>query len=144
MYAVDELVEQARRYVGSPGIAIDYAGAGRLVVSGVSDDEAIRQKVRRMGEDLHPSVIVSDKVQYRPAPTRDANADLRAQWAVWQQMLPARLVSITESGDGLRSIQLANGSRYYEGSVLKSGAELRRIDADGLELFGGTPVPQKK
>ena len=144
VYAVNELIEQARRYVGAPGIAIDYVGEGRLVVSGASDDENIRQKLRRMGEDLHPSVIVSDKVQYRPGPVADPNADLRTQWAMWQQMLPARLVSITESEDGMRSIQLANGSRYYEGSVLKSGAELRRIDAGGIELFGGTPAPSKK
>ena len=49
------------------------------------------------------------------------------------------MVSITEDGNGLRHIQLSNGSRYYEGSVLRSGAELKRIDADGLVLSGGVP-----
>ena len=51
----------------------------------------------------------------------------------------ARMVSITEDSNGLRHIQLSNGNRYYEGSVLRSGAELKSIDADGLVLSGGTP-----
>ncbi|HKX43118.1 MAG TPA: forkhead-associated protein, partial [Burkholderiaceae bacterium] len=137
VYAADELVEQARRFVGAPGVAVGYAGKGRLVLSGTADDEAVREKVRRLGEELYPAVMVSDKVQYRPAPAVDKEAALRAQWAAWQELLPARLVGITEGDDGLRSIQLANGNRYYEGSVLKSGAELQRIDANGLVLSGG-------
>ena len=141
VYAADELVEQARRYVGAPGVAVGYAGKGRLVLSGTADDDGVRQKVRRLGEELYPAVMLSDKVQYRPAPAPDAQAAQRAQWAAWQELLPARLVSITESGDGLRSIQLANGNRYYEGSVLKSGAELQHIDADGLVLSGGKTAP---
>jgi len=141
VYAADELVEQARRYVGAPGIAVGYAGKGRLVLSGTADDDGVRQKVRRLGEELYPAVMLSDKVQYRPAPAPDAQAAQRAQWAAWQELLPARLVSITEGDDGLRSIQLANGNRYYEGSVLKSGAELQHIDAEGLVLSGGKTAP---
>jgi type III secretion system YscD/HrpQ family protein len=141
VHAADELVEQARRYVGAAGVAVGYAGKGRLVLSGTADDEAVRVKVRRLGEDLYPAVLLSDKVEYRPPPPVDKDAALRAQWAAWQELLPARLVGITEGEDGMRSIQLANGSRYYEGSVLKSGAELRHIDAGGLVLGGGVPKP---
>ena len=144
VYAADELVEQARRYVGAPGVAVGYAGKGRLVLSGTADDDGVRQKVRRLGEELYPAVMLSDKVQYRPAPAPDPQAAQRAQWTAWQELLPARLVSITEGGDGLRSIQLANGNRYYEGSVLKSGAELQHIDADGLVLSGGKAAPANK
>jgi type III secretion protein D len=43
----------------------------------------------------------------------------------------------------MRHIQLANGSRYYEGSVLRSGAELTRIEADGLVVSGG-PAAKKQ
>jgi hypothetical protein len=143
VFAADELVEQARRYLGTPGVAVNYAGAGRLVLSGASDNDALHEKVRRLGEDLHPAVMVSDKVQYRPAPPSDKDAAARTQWAAWQELLPARLVSITEGSDGMRSIQLANGNRYYEGSVLKSGAELQRIDAGGLVLSGGKPGAPK-
>ena len=74
---------------------------------------------------------------YKRQPAPDREAALRAQWAAWQELLPARLVGITEGEDGLRSIQLANGSRYYEGSVLKSGAELQHIEADGLVINSG-------
>ena len=143
VHSAEDMVEQARRYVADPGVAVTYAGQGRLVLTGTVEDASVRQKIRRLGEDLHPSVLVSDKVQYREKPQReDKDADLRAQWAGWQSVLPARMVSITEDGNGLRHIQLANGSRYYEGSVLKSGAELKRIDADGLVLSGGVPNPK--
>jgi type III secretion system YscD/HrpQ family protein len=137
--SADEMIEQARRFISDPGVSVAYAGHGRLVVSGVSEDENLRQQVRRLTEDLHPTVLVSDKVQYRTkaAARGDDGERARAQWAAWQSVLPGRLVGITEDGNGLRHIQLANGSRYYEGAVLRSGAELTRIDADGLVLRGG-------
>ena len=143
VHSAEDMVEQARRYVGDPGVAVTYTGQGRLVLTGTVEDAAVRQKIRRLGEDLHPSVLVSDKVQYREKPkAENKDDDVRAQWDNWQSVLPARMVSITEDGNGLRHIQLSNGNRYYEGSVLRSGAELKSIDADGLVLSGG--VPNKK
>ena len=140
VHSAEDMVEQARRYVGDPGVAVTYAGQGRLVLTGTVEDSAVRQKIRRLGEDLHPSVLVSDKVQYREKSQPDnAGADQRARWDAWQSVLPARMVGITDDGSGLRHIQLSNGSRYYEGSVLKSGAELKQIDANGLVLSGGVP-----
>lgn len=135
--AADEMVEQARRYIGDPGIALTYAGKGMLVVSGTADDDGARQKIRRLGEDLRPNVLVSDRVQYRPPRPKDNTADAAAQWSAWQALLPSRLVSITEDGSGMRYLQLANGTRYYEGAVLRSGAELTAIDIDGLTVQGG-------
>jgi type III secretion protein D len=144
--SAEEMVEQARRFVSDPGVTIAYAGSGRLVVSGTVEDDAVRQQIRRLSEDLHPMVLVSDKVTYRPKTARsnDEGADARAQWAAWQNMLPARMVGITEDANGLKHIQLANGTRYYEGALLKSGAELTRIDADGLVLSGGQPPKDRK
>jgi type III secretion protein D len=140
VHSAEDMVEQARRYVGDPGVAVTYAGQGRLVLTGTVEDSAVRQKIRRLGEDLHPSVLVSDKVQYREKAQPDnAGAERRAQWDAWQSVLPARMVGITDDGSGLRHIQLSNGNRYYEGSVLKSGAELKQIDANGLVLSGGVP-----
>ncbi|REM27290.1 forkhead-associated protein, partial [Mycobacterium tuberculosis] len=70
---------------------------------GTVEDAAVRQKIRRLGEDLHPSVLVSDKVQYREKPAAEPKeTDLRTQWDGWQSVLPARMVSITEDGNGLR------------------------------------------
>ncbi|MBL0728165.1 FHA domain-containing protein [Piscinibacter sp. HJYY11] len=137
VHAAEDMVEQARRYVGDPGVAVTYAGQGRLVLSGTVEDSAVRQKIRRLGEDLHPHVLVSDKVQYREKPVTEAS-NAKQQWDGWQSVLPARMVSITEDENGLRHIQLANGSRYYEGAVLRSGQELKRIGADGLVL-GANP-----
>ncbi|MBX3621594.1 MAG: forkhead-associated protein [Rhizobacter sp.] len=143
--SADDMIEQARRFVSDPGVTIAYAGQGRLVVSGTVEDEAVRQQIRRLGEDLHPMVLVSDKVTYRPRPVRDdGGAEARAQWEAWQNVLPARMVGITEDASGLKYIQLANGNRYYEGALLRSGAELKRIDADGLVLSGGEPPKERK
>ena len=141
--AVDDLVEQARRYLGNPALGVSYAGKGQLVVSGASDDDALRQRVARLAEDLHPEVLVSDRVSWRPAPPPDREAALRAHWEAWQGALPARLVGITEDEAGLRSIQLADGTRYYEGAPLKSGAQLAHIGADGLVLEGGPHADTK-
>jgi len=143
VHAAEDIVEQARRYVSDPGIAMTYAGQGRLVVSGAAEDEAVRQKIRRLAEDLHPAVLVSDQVQIRPKAQPDrAGEQQRAQWDAWQSVLPSRMVSITEDDSGMSYIQLANGSRYYEGSVLKSGAELKRIEAEGLVVAPGKGGPR--
>ena len=143
VHAAQDMVEQARRFIGDPGVAVSYAGQGRLVVSGTADDEVVRHRVRRLVEDLHPTVLVTDKVTYQEKPTR-RESDGTAQWAAWQKILPARMVGITDDGNGLRHIQLSNGSRYYEGSVLRSGAELKRIDTDSLVLSGDGPIPDEE
>ena len=143
VHAAEDIVEQARRYVGDPGISMTYAGHGRLVVGGTAEDEAVRQKIRRLADDLHPAVLVSDQVQVRPRPQADRTAEQqRAQWDAWQGVLPSRMVSITQDASGMSYIQLANGGRYYEGTVLKSGAELKRIEADGLVVSPGREVPR--
>jgi type III secretion system YscD/HrpQ family protein len=134
--AVEEILEQARRYVNAPEVQVAYVGQGRLVMSGNADDDAVRTRIRRLGEDLHPTVTVSDRVVYGELPQRAHEADLRSQWDSWQSLLPARLVSITEDGNGTRHIQLANGSRYYEGAMLRPGLELKRIDGDGMVVTG--------
>lgn len=143
VHTAEDMVEQARQYVSDPGVAIAYAGRGRLVISGTVDDDAVREKVRRLAEDLHPNVLVSDKLRYLPKPQKEED-DTSARWAAWQNILPARMVGITDDGNGLRHIQLSNGSRYYEGSVLRSGAELKRIETDSLVLSGGKDAQQQE
>jgi type III secretion protein D len=92
--------------------------------------------------------LVTDRVNYHDdAPVRDGSrrapaqaaqaAAQAAQWAAWQAELPARIVGVTEDGNGSRYIQLANGSRYYEGSVLRSGTRLDRIEASHPQLGTG-------
>ena len=137
----DDLVEQAMRYVDDPGVAISYAGHGRLVASGSARDDAVRTRLHRLSEELHPLAMLSDKVAYRAAaPAAPAASEASsAQWNAWQDLLPSRLVGITEDDDGLSYIQLANGNRYYEGSMLKPGVELQRIDRNGLVVARNQP-----
>jgi type III secretion protein D len=140
----DEIVEQARRYVDVPGISVAYEGHGRLVFTGSTEDASVRARIARLADDLHPTVIVADHVNVLAPSKQAGDARLADQWAEWQKLLPARVVGITEDADGTRHIQLADGSRYYEGAVLRSGAELKHIDADGLELAGGAKAePQR-
>ena len=145
VHAVDEVVEQARRYLGNSAIAMSYQGQGRIVMSGVSDDPALRKRIRQLGEDLQPAVLVTDRVRYRDdAVARDGtrrsgtqSAQAAQQWAALQAELPARIVGVTDDGNGGRYIQLANGHRYYEGSVLRSGTRLDRIDSSQLQPGAG-------
>lgn len=126
VHSVDDLLDQARRFVSDPGVAVAYVGRGRLVVSGKSESLELQEKIHRLGEDLHPAVLVSDKVQYPAVPLAKA-PEQRDAWSDWQRSLPSRMVSITQDSGGLRYIQLADGSLYFEGSPLKSGAELKRV-----------------
>jgi len=141
--AADEIIEQARRYIADPSVAIKYTGQGRLVVSGAAGDASLRERIRRLAEDLHPTVLVTDRVHYPPGTEAKLDADGRTQWAALQALLPARVVSITDDGNGNRYLQLANGSRYYEGAMLRSGAELKRIEADSVVVSGADTLKEK-
>jgi type III secretion protein D len=108
------------------------------------DDESVRGKLLRLSEDLYPTVQVSDKVQYVPRPVRPraVQEEPRESLQSWQRLLPSPLVSITQDEDGLSHIQLANGTRYYEGAVLRPGVVLAHIGADRVTVRGGTePLP---
>jgi type III secretion protein D len=137
---VEAVVEQARRFVADPGVAVNYGGKGRLVLSGATENAAVQERIQRLAEDFHPAVLVSDKVQYRPK-KQEASGEPNSLWANWQSLLPSRVVSITEDAEGMRHIQLANGHRYYEGALLKSGAELKLVTPNELVIApqGGTP-----
>lgn len=133
VHAADQIVEQAQRYINEPDISVDYAGAGRLVVSGTSNNGAIHDKVARLSADLRSVVAVVDEVESnkRPRPT-GVTTRSSSELAQWKGSLPAEMVGLTEYSNGMRYIQLSNGQRYYEGATLKSGDELVNIEADHL------------
>lgn len=135
----ETLVERARLFVADPAIAITYGGNGKLLLSGATDSAALQNKIARLAEDLHPAVKVHDRVHYRPRAS-EPGRDAQSLWTHWQELLPARIVSITAGAEGMRHIQLANGQRLYEGALLKSGARLERITTDELVIAPeGTP-----
>ena len=135
--SADEVVEQATRFLADPGIAVSYQGKGRLLVSGTARDESVRERIRHLGSELHPDMLVTSQVA-----VRDVVEVPRPQAALdWKDHLPARLVSITSSPGGMRYLQLANGARYFEGAMLKSGVEIKRIEADGTVILSGEPRP---
>lgn len=130
VHAADDLAEQARRYLNEPDLSVDYAGQGRLVVSGVTTNEAVHDKVSRLGADLRSVVAVVDEVESERS--KSSPLKNRSDLSEWQGSLPAQMVGLTEMPNGMRHIQLSNGKRYYEGSTLKSGDELVNIEADHL------------
>lgn len=138
--SADDLIEHIQRYLDEPGVGIAYQGQGRVLLSGTADPLGGRDKVKRLTEDLHPGVLVTDRIDYRETADNRRRQVRDGQMENWQGVFPARVVSITEDGAGKRSVQLANGSRYFEGAVLKNGAEIERIDADGVVLRD-SPVP---
>jgi type III secretion system YscD/HrpQ family protein len=136
--SADDVVDQATRYLAEPGVAVSYQGKGRLLVTGTARDEAVRERIGHLSAELHPDVLVVSQVRVRDnveAPKPRAASD-------WRDHLPAKLVSITSGRGGMRYIQLANGARYYEGAVLKSGAEIKRIEADGTVVVTEPPVAE--
>lgn len=139
--SADDLLEQARRFVGEPAVTFSYAGQGRLVAAGVVEDDAVRRQLRLLSEDLYPVALVADKVTVQPKSARPRPADLPPPAPAWKELLPARVVGISRDAQGVKHLQLADGSRYYEGATLKSGAELRRIDADSLVVAGAAAAP---
>ncbi|MNT22016.1 hypothetical protein D3C72_1573820 [compost metagenome] len=115
-----------------------------MLLTGTADPVGGRDKVKRVIEDLHPGVLVSDKIDYRETADSKRRQLREGRMENWQGVFPARVVSITEDGNGTRSVQLANGARYFEGAVLKNGAEIERIDADGVVLKDSPVPPQAR
>ncbi len=133
VHAADEIVEQAHRYLNDPDISVNYAGQGRLVVSGTTTNDAIHDKVARLGADLRSVIAIVDDVESgRRSKTKSVIKKNSSELAEWQNSLPSQMVGLTEFTNGMRHIQLSNGRRYYEGATLKSGDELVNIEADHL------------
>ena len=136
VHVAEDLVEQATRFIGDPSVSVMYAGKGRLMAAGSVEGGAARERIKQLNNDWQPAAFIEDKLSQRqPQAPQESKAAADAQAvAFWQSQLPSRLVSVTEGDGGLRHVQLANGHRYFEGSQLKSGAELKRIDADALDI----------
>lgn len=125
VHSVETLVDQARTFVADPGVAVEYAGGGKLRLGGASESAATQQKIARLAQDLHPEVLVLDQVSYRPQAAQAEREVAQTPWARWEGQLADRVVSLTEDGEGRRFLQLANGQRVYEGALLKSGQTLQ-------------------
>lgn len=129
----EDVLQQARRYIDDPGVNLRHAGGGQFILSGKVLNEAVRDKIRRLRQDLHSTLSLVDQVQYGPdevQPGRERSLPV----TTWENALPSRVVGMTEYADGTRHIQLANGDRYYEGAPLKSGNELMQIEAEAGRL----------
>lgn len=134
VHVAEDLVEQAIRFIADPAVSVMYAGKGRLLAAGSVEGGTARERIKQLNSDWQPAAFIEDKLSQREAQAQAQPPNDAQTVAFWQSQLPSRLVSVTEGEGGLRHVQLANGHRYFEGSQLKSGAELKRIDADALDI----------
>jgi hypothetical protein len=130
----EDMVDQAIRFIADPAVSVMYAGKGRLLATGSVEGGAARERIKQLNSDWQPAAFIEDKLSQREAQAQAQPPTDAQNVAFWQSQLPSRLVSVTEGEGGLRHVQLANGHRYFEGSQLKSGAEIKRIDADALDI----------
>ena len=129
--AVDGVIDGARQFVADPGLAFSYRGQGHLLVSGATDLDATHERVQRLERDLYPVIVVEDAAHYRAPAAVRVGAPVAAA-ASWLSQLPAKVVSVTTDAEGTRSIELANGDRFFEGAVLRSGTAIGPLDPEEL------------
>jgi hypothetical protein len=128
----DELRAQAQQLIGDPEVSLHYQGRGRLLAQGQVSNSQLSERIRQINADWQPHAFIQDQLEIQKKVT-SKKTDAESV-AFWQKQLPSRLVSINQSGNGLPYIQLDNHHLYFEGSVLKSGAEIKKIEPNALDL----------
>ncbi len=129
---VSELLNQAQRLIADPGVSLSYQGRGRLSAQGRVSNPAVHERIQRINSEWQPQAWIQNELEVQEAPEKPKTAVDSIEF--WQKQLPARLVSVTQSENGLPSVQLDNKHLYFEGSVFKSGAELRKIESGHLDI----------
>lgn len=117
--ARDELVARVREFLGDDGLNVQRDPAGRIVVSGKTRAMAVKQQLADIRNEFKGTIEIVDRVAYV--------SDNKAHNTV---RLPQRITDI-HVGE-VRWFQTADGMRNFEGSVLEDGAEVVRINIDGI------------
>ncbi|WP_116136850.1 FHA domain-containing protein [Trinickia diaoshuihuensis] len=130
VYVIDELLGSARLYFSDTPLTVTYGGHGTLLVGGTAN-RALQQRVANFTKDARPALQVIDRVAYAGAPE------------VAQKKAPPiagsvpDIVGVYDDGLGTRFIETADGARYFEGSKLPGGLEVRQIASDRVIFARG-------
>ncbi|RDU98070.1 FHA domain-containing protein [Trinickia dinghuensis] len=130
VYVIDELLGSARLYFSDTPLTVTYGGHGTLLIGG-SGGRSLQQRVANFAKDARPALQVVDRVVYAGAP----------QTAPKQAPPTAGdvpdIVGVYGDGLGTRFIETSDGARYFEGSRLPGGLEVRQIGNDRVIFARG-------
>lgn len=130
VYVIDELLGSARLYFSDTPLSVTYGGHGVVFVGG-SGSRSLQQRVANYTKDARPALQVVDHVVYagvqapkapKPPPSAGEVPDI---------------VGVYDDGLGTRFIETGDGARYFEGSRLPGGLEVRHIDTDRVIFARG-------
>lgn len=130
VYVVDELLGSARLYFSDTPLTVNYGGHGRLLIGGAGS-RALQQRVANFSKDAQPALQVIDRVAYAD----DASAPAAHPPAPGN--VPD-IVGVYDDGLGTRFIETGDGARYFEGSRLPGGLEVRHIGSERVIFARGT------
>ncbi len=130
VYVIDELLGSARLYFSDTPLTVTYGGHGTLLVGG-SGGRALQQRVANYAKDARPALQVIDHVAYAGAPAAPKKAAPPMAGDV------PDIVGVYDDGLGTRFIETSDGARYFEGSRLPGGLEVRQIGTDRVIFARG-------
>jgi hypothetical protein len=130
VYVVDELLGSARLYFSDTPLTATYGGHGTLLIGGTGS-RSLQQRVANYAKDARPALQVIDRVAYVGAPAVKKKAAPPIAGEV------PDIVGVYDDGLGTRFIETSDGARYFEGSRLPGGLEVRRIGADRVIFARG-------
>jgi type III secretion protein D len=121
----------ARLYFSATPLTVTYGGHGTLLIGG-SGGRSLQQRVANFAKDARPALQVIDRVAYAGAPP--AVAPKKAPPTAGD--VPD-IVGVYDDGAGTRFIETSDGARYFEGSRLPGGLEVRSIGSDRVIFARG-------
>lgn len=130
VYVIDELLGSARLYFSDTPLTVTYGGHGTLLIGG-SGGRSLQQRVANFAKDARPALQVIDRVAYAGAPPA---APKKAPPIAGE--VPD-IVGVYDDGLGTRFIETSDGARYFEGSRLPGGLEVRQIGNDRVIFARG-------
>jgi hypothetical protein len=125
VHVASDVLNRARQFFSGTALSVDYDEARNIVISGTVGQAALAQRIKNFIADMHGTVSVVDKVQYKLE--RPIASSPRTP-------LPTVVGVFVERAGGTRWIQTADGARYQEGSQLNGGLQVVRITLDQVDF----------
>lgn len=119
VYVVDQLLAAARQTLSDTSLNAQYAGRGRIVLTGVAS-RAVAQRVQNFKRDAKPAIDVIDRVSY------DDNA-AGAFITSTGGAVPEDIAGMYGDDSGTRYIVTRDGRHFFEGATLPNGLTIASI-----------------
>ena len=131
IYVVGDLLATAQQFVSDGHLKVEYAGHGRVIVSGETNDYRVRDHLRVFARDARPAIEVVDNVQYKDGGPVEVGQNV--------DIAKSSIVGVYADEDGMRFVTTRDGQHYFEGSRMPDGDVIRQISTTGVTFdHGGT------